>query len=169
MSRPRTESDRAPSRPLTLSSASWRNSSCEAVWQGRPLAPSPAGRGRGVRGPVAYAAKPLTLTLSRRERGYCLPLLEGWHHLLRQELQTAVHGFLGQEPARIQLRRDARNPQHVLKLVQAVDDALRAAKDHSGLQEVFIGGVGQPLEACLPHRILFGPSTPPRILEELAH
>src|SRR5436853_422040 len=34
-----------------------------------PLAPSPSGRGRGVRGPTACGQKPLTLTLSQRERG----------------------------------------------------------------------------------------------------
>src|SRR5262245_35629426 len=33
------------------------------------LTPSPAGRGRGVRGPAGPGEKPLTLTLSRRERG----------------------------------------------------------------------------------------------------
>src|SRR5262245_15819334 len=33
------------------------------------LAPSPLGRGRGVRGPMGPEEKPLTLTLSRGERG----------------------------------------------------------------------------------------------------
>jgi len=35
----------------------------------KPKAPSPHGRGRGVRGLAALGKKPLTLTLSRRERG----------------------------------------------------------------------------------------------------
>src|SRR5712691_5613110 len=34
-----------------------------------PLAPSPSGRGRGVRDPTACGQKPLTLTLSLRETG----------------------------------------------------------------------------------------------------
>src|SRR5262245_51921874 len=37
--------------------------------QKRPLAPSPSGRGQGVRAPVAGRDLPLTLTLSRRARG----------------------------------------------------------------------------------------------------
>jgi hypothetical protein len=95
--------------------------------------------------------------------------LEGRHHLLSQKPQTPVHGFLGEEPTGIQLRGDPRDPQHFLKLGQAVDDALRAAKDHSGLQEFLIAGVDQPLVACLPHLSPFGPGAPPRILKELAH
>src|SRR5262249_20284865 len=42
----------------------------------RAIAPSPHGRGRGVRGPAGCGTKPLTLTLSQRERGHpalCIP------------------------------------------------------------------------------------------------
>src|SRR5712691_8809113 len=98
-----------------------------------------------------------------------IPLLEGRYHLLSQESQAPVHGFLGEEPAGIQFRRDPRDPQHFLELIQTVDNALRTAKDHSGLQEILISGVGQPLVACLPHLITFSPSAPQGILKELAH
>src|SRR5262249_44494220 len=64
---------------------------------------------------------------------------------------------------------DPSDPQHFLELGQAVDDALRTAEDHPGLQEFLIGGVDHPLVACLPHLSPFSPSASPRILKELAH
>ena len=78
-----------------------------------------------------------------------------------------MHRLFGQEAAGVQLGGDPRYPEHFLELGDAVDHLLGAAENHAGLQQVFIGGVGQLFVAGLPPLGDFHAGPAQGILEQL--